>query len=484
LKHLFLVLLLLPSILFGSVSVNVNGSSYTIPQTNERGWGTAVTSWIQAISANSLQPIGGSFVLTNDVDFGASYGLKAPYFLSRNTNPATAGLFRLNVTDYIGWRNNANGGNLLLGVDSSDNLTFNSNILATRSTAETLTNKTIDFSTNTLTGVASSSTSQTLTNKTISTANNTIQSGAASNGQVFTANGSGGTSWASPAASKTLIPSNYQKFTSGSGTYTKAYAFVITSGSATAGATYTNNGNTYTVLNTVASATLIYLSGTLDPTTSGTLTKASGTGDTTLTFTEMAKPIKLVITLIGGGAAGSGGSATTSNNGGNGTAGNASTFGTSLLTANGGALNPGSGVSGSAGGTFIVNSPAIDIGSFNGQQGGSAQWTQSGLDYPIGGTGGSTAMGVGGPGGCVGTGGGGGGIGAGGGGGGTTSTASVAKAGTGGGSGATVFAQINNPSATYSYSVGASVAGPAGGTGGNAGGTGGAGIIIVREDFQ
>lgn len=116
---------------YGAVTVNVNGSNYSIPQTNERGWGTAVTSWIQAISSNTLQPVGGSFTLTNDVDFGANYGLKAPYFLSRNLNPSTSGLFRLSLTDYIGWRNNANSGNLLLGVNASDQLTFNGSALLT-----------------------------------------------------------------------------------------------------------------------------------------------------------------------------------------------------------------------------------------------------------------------------------------------------------------------------------------------------------------
>lgn len=125
-KHLFLIMGLCLSVsVRASVSVNVNGSAYTIPQTNERGWGTAVTSWIQAISANTLQPVGGTFTLTNDVDFGANYGLKAPYFLSRSANPATTGMFRLANTDVVAFRNFANSGNLTMGVNSSDKLTFN-----------------------------------------------------------------------------------------------------------------------------------------------------------------------------------------------------------------------------------------------------------------------------------------------------------------------------------------------------------------------
>lgn len=66
------------------------------------------------------------------------------------------------------------------------------------------------------------------------------------------------------------------------------YTFVISVGSATIGATYTNNGNTYTVARTEASNTQIRLIGTAAPTASGTLTKATGTGDATLTFSSVS----------------------------------------------------------------------------------------------------------------------------------------------------------------------------------------------------
>lgn len=116
---------------FGSVTVTVNGTNHTIPQTNERGWGNAVTAWIQAISTFTLQPTGGNFTLSADVNFGASYGLKSAYFSSRTSNASTSGLFRLAVTDTIGWRNNANGGNLLLSINGSDQLLFNGNPVTT-----------------------------------------------------------------------------------------------------------------------------------------------------------------------------------------------------------------------------------------------------------------------------------------------------------------------------------------------------------------
>lgn len=110
-----------------AVTVTVNGSSYSIPQTNEKGWGNNVTTWIQAISANTIQATGGTFSLTSDLNFGSSFGLISPYFTSSSSNPATAGVLRLANGDAIEWRNNANGANILLAKNTSDQLTYAGN---------------------------------------------------------------------------------------------------------------------------------------------------------------------------------------------------------------------------------------------------------------------------------------------------------------------------------------------------------------------
>lgn len=112
-----------------SVTVTVNGSNHTIPQTNEKGWGANVTAWIQAISQYTLQNSGGTFTLTAEVDTGSNYGFKVPYIKTQTSTPATAGVLRLARADSIGWRNEANGANLLLGVDSSNRLTWNGSAL-------------------------------------------------------------------------------------------------------------------------------------------------------------------------------------------------------------------------------------------------------------------------------------------------------------------------------------------------------------------
>lgn len=70
------------------------------------------------------------------------------------------------------------------------------------------------------------------------------------------------------------------------GTY---YQFTVTSANATVGATYTNNGVTYTVNKTIAAGTILVCTAAAGSVTSGaTLTKASGTGDATITFSAVS----------------------------------------------------------------------------------------------------------------------------------------------------------------------------------------------------
>lgn len=131
-RSLIFALMLLGSVnALASVTVVVNGTNHTIPQTNEKGWGANVTAWIQAISQFTLQPSGGTFNLTAEVNTGSTYGFKVPYIKSATATPATAGVLRLANTDSVAWRNAANGGNDLLTVDGSDNLTFNGVALPT-----------------------------------------------------------------------------------------------------------------------------------------------------------------------------------------------------------------------------------------------------------------------------------------------------------------------------------------------------------------
>lgn len=133
-------------------STIVDGTTYTVPDDGARGWGIQVTNLLVALGNNSLLIKGGSIPLTSDANFGANFGLISAYFTSRTANAASAGALRLANADFIRWRNGANSANLSLGI-AADKLQFEGIDLATISTTQTLTNKTIDASANTITNL-------------------------------------------------------------------------------------------------------------------------------------------------------------------------------------------------------------------------------------------------------------------------------------------------------------------------------------------
>lgn len=75
------------------------------------------------------------------------------------------------------------------------------------------------------------------------------------------------------------------------------FIFTVTSANATIGATYTNNSQTFTVQATIAAGTRLICTGTGIPTASGTLTKASGTGDATIAFSAKAPASGIYVSI-------------------------------------------------------------------------------------------------------------------------------------------------------------------------------------------
>jgi hypothetical protein len=189
------------------------------------------------------------------------------------------------------------------------------------------------------------------------------------------------------------------------------------------------------------------------------------------TYTTPAGVKYLVVEAIGGGGGAPGlGTVTTAP-----TAGGNTTFGTSLLTANGGAIGGTSGApSGGAGGTATISSPAVGI-AVTGNAGNSGVGVVNGT----GGQGGAGFNGGSGIGQYTGIAGGNAtGYGSGGGGSGGNSTSGAPG---GGGAGGWLRALITTPSSTYSYTVGAG--GAAGVNVTLNGGAGFAGVIIVTEYY-
>lgn len=275
---------------------------------------------------------------------------------------------------------------------------------------------------------------------------------------------------------------NYVVFLA-SGTYFCSYYFTITSGNATAGTTYSNNGKTFTVVNTVSGATSILCSSNGAPATSGILTRVNGAGDVFLNFSAATPPLYLEVEVIAAGGGGAGSAVGIGN--GSGGNGNPSSFG-SLITCVGGAGGGGGGAgNGGSGGTASLSASVFGVTCFGASGQGSYQSATAGT-YIMGGSGGASPF-----------------SGAGGGGqaNGNTNVSAVANSGSGagsaggpsaglsgggGGSGGYAKAMIPISLVTGSVLVTIGAGGSSGsaGSSGFVGGVGGSGRVNIKEFWQ
>jgi hypothetical protein len=203
----------------------------------------------------------------------------------------------------------------------------------------------------------------------------------------------------------------------------------------------------------------------------------SGSG----TYTRPANVRYINVKMVGAGGGGGGGGTGSFGTGG---AGGNTTFGSSLLVANGGA----GGSAGSAPGAPGTVSLGTAVGTaLTGGYGGMGQFNSSTTAYLSGGHGGSSPFGGAGYGGYAGVAAAAGSAisntGSGGGGGAHNAGSTGASTGPGGSSGGYADAIITSPATSYSYTVGAAGTAGTAGTSGFAGGAGGSGYIIVTEYY-
>jgi hypothetical protein len=275
-----------------------------------------------------------------------------------------------------------------------------------------------------------------------------------------------------------------------SATYNATCFFKTLSCNATIGATYTNNGATFTVKETVSGATTLMVSlGSGAPQSSGILTKVSGTGDSTIFFEDFKRP-KFIITEVVGAGGGGGGAA--DNDGIQpGTAGTSSTVDGTLIACSGGA--GGQSVYSGSGGAVSFNASLIQaIASVQGGRGHTGGWFSTGRYSTSIGHGASSPLGAGGAGGEPG----GGGVvtgtsgfaatgyGAGGGGGNAVDNANTHFCGAGGSAGGYFKGVIRDPALSYAIVAGTRGIGGAAGPNGTAGNVGSHGAVIFIEHFD
>lgn len=251
------------------------------------------------------------------------------------------------------------------------------------------------------------------------------------------------------------------------GGYGGTFPFCILSGTGYQHVTNFNFSNTAasrTITVPDATGTML-LDTTLNPPTVQQFLSGSGT------YTTPTNPAPLYIRVIavGGGGGGQGGAGAGQ---GAGTSGGNTTFGGTLIVANGGANGAGSG------GTVSIAAGAVGIGISGGRGGSAVQLVNS-----SGGNGAPGAFGGAGNGGSAANPGNAGATGSGSGGGGGGASGSAAS-GSGGSAGAYADAIITSPAATYAYAVGAAGSGGAAGAGAGAGANGGSGRITVYEFYQ
>ncbi len=135
--------------------ITFNGSSYNVPAYGDSGWAQGagnLSAYLIAIAAGTLQTTGGTFTLSAEAYFGATYGLKAAWFKTATATPSTTGVLRLAKTDAIGWKNNAGGADILLSKDTSDRLKWGSAFIVTSSSGVTPVQSRYTFTAGTASG--------------------------------------------------------------------------------------------------------------------------------------------------------------------------------------------------------------------------------------------------------------------------------------------------------------------------------------------
>ena len=122
------------------ITIVINGQSFDYPEVGDTEWGDAATNAFQALAATTLQKIGGSFTLQNDIVFGGGKGIHCLFFTSSDSNPAQSGVYRLCNNELVAWRNVNNDNDNSISFDASDNFVINGNTISFDVNGEMLVN--------------------------------------------------------------------------------------------------------------------------------------------------------------------------------------------------------------------------------------------------------------------------------------------------------------------------------------------------------
>lgn len=111
-----------------AITKSFAGQTFSLPQNREprsSDWGTQVSNFLVALADYAIPKTGGAYTLAAELNLGATYGLRAPYYKSSSSSIAASGVVRLANGNTLAWRNAANNADLALTVGADDALTFN-----------------------------------------------------------------------------------------------------------------------------------------------------------------------------------------------------------------------------------------------------------------------------------------------------------------------------------------------------------------------
>lgn len=59
-----------------TTALTINGATFLYPDPGDTEWGSQASGWALAVTNGFLPRIGGTFILTGEIDFGSAFGIK------------------------------------------------------------------------------------------------------------------------------------------------------------------------------------------------------------------------------------------------------------------------------------------------------------------------------------------------------------------------------------------------------------------------
>jgi hypothetical protein len=104
-----------------SVNLTVLGQTWAYPETGDIDWGNQATGLIKSVVASLPPKLGGTFLITGEIDFGSVAGLKAKWFSSNSSvSLPGSGFLRMANADRLTWLSTNGTDSYSISVDADN----------------------------------------------------------------------------------------------------------------------------------------------------------------------------------------------------------------------------------------------------------------------------------------------------------------------------------------------------------------------------